>query len=159
GRILATPSAHGPPAPVCHETVNERPSAEKPAGTAPAWGWPRSRRKIVPSSCDGTSEIGIAAHAASASVPGWPSPATAIREKVTEPKFASGSGLQTPSRLHSAGASTIHSEEVRSGAASVRRRVALVRRVQFLIWMSTLVPSTLTEAVIVSPGVTFNFRF
>src|SRR5262249_24330711 len=76
----------------------------------------------------------------------------ADRMNDTEPKFASGSGLQRPADVHVDGASAIHSAEVRSGAATVTRLVARVCRVLVVSWSVTWVPWTRTAAVIRSPG-------
>src|SRR5436309_8539615 len=98
--------------------------------------------------------MGLADQAGSEMVPGWPLPVVAILVKETEPKFASGSARQTRRERHCAGACTIQSAEDRSGAAMLNCFVTLVRLVRFLIWRRTLVPSTLIDAVIVSPGAT-----
>ena len=96
------------PAPIdCHATENAVPSAESGDGTAAD---ERPLPRVIEVHVQAGSEI----------VPVWPFPVAEDAEKRAVPKFASGSTLQRePRESHCAGASAIHSAEVRSGAATV----------------------------------------
>ena len=90
-----------------------------------------------PSGRSSARSIGVACQAGSVIVPAWPSAVAAARVNETEPKFASGSVRQPPGDKHEDGASAIHSAEVRSGCATVTRRVTRTRRVVFVSWSVT----------------------
>ncbi len=93
-------------------------------------------------------------HAESEMVPVWPSVVVALApENCTVPKSASESGVQS-ARLesHVDGASAIHSALDTSGSVACSVFVNEPPVVEFVSWMVTFEPSTVTLLVMWSPG-------
>src|SRR5579884_1106719 len=144
------PAGAGAVASASQVTVNDLPSGAARLGGAVPAGVAEPGR--------GTSRSGTALQVGAVSVPATRLPTAAIREKVTAPKSARGSGRQDAAQ--SDGASAIHSAELRSsGPAGVTRSVTSALRVRFRSWRTRPVPTTLTDAVTRSPGRTGSASF
>src|SRR2546421_7576769 len=139
----AVTTMRAPDATRCHETLNERPSAESAPGEAPE----------PPADASGISRSGVATQPGSVIVPDtWFAVAAALLN-VTLPKFVSGTTSQTPFGVQAVGASAIHSaDETSRGCETVTVVENRVLLVAFLMLIVTFDPLTSTAAVTRSPG-------
>lgn len=129
-------------------TEKEPPSGDTGVGDAPI-------RVVQPGSTlsSVTSSIAVAVQAASEIRPARPSPTAEAAKTASVPKSGSPSWRQPACGAHTAGASTIHSADERSGgSATAMRRSKRVPRVRFLSVNATRRPATLTAARITSPA-------
>jgi hypothetical protein len=146
----AAAEGYGAPAGASQETANELPSFDRSSGAVvPAALGPGD--EVASASGRGTSCKGTADQPGAMSVPALELVAAVIREKVTVPKLASGSGLQTVF-VHNEGASAIHSAEVRSAPLALTRVPACVCRVRSSSRRTTRSLRATTVAVMTSPG-------
>ena len=138
----------------CHETLNERPSADRSLGTAPMPGpsgspLPKNRLVVPPL----ISSIAVGVQVGSVIVPGCVFPIAAAFVNVTLPNRVSGTGVQRPLGVQFEGASAIHSaEDTSSCCVSVIVLENRVCRVRFFRLIVTVWPLTSTAALMRSPA-------